>query len=105
MSSRFWFYYMFAFIFAFPLAFSYIGSFETHSWMSTIALIVGIILWIVFIWMIYNQQFKNPNTRLDEAKWLQRNGKLVEAKITRIISKKQIDRKSTRLNSSHVAIS
>lgn len=90
MSNRFWFYYMFAFIYAFPLVFSYIGSFETHPWMSILALILGIILWVTFIWMIYNQQFKNPNTRLDEAKWLQRNGKLVEAKITRIISKKQI---------------
>ncbi len=92
MSNKFWSWYIFFFVYIFPLFFSYVGMWGWGAWPSTISLAVGIIGWIWFVKTLYNQYVTAPTALFKEAQELRRNGKLVDAEITEILSKKETKR-------------
>ncbi|WP_154662290.1 DUF3592 domain-containing protein [Vaginella massiliensis] len=89
MSSKFWQWYILGFFYIFPLFFCFAGVWNMGPWLATLSLLLGIVGWI---WLVVDQFrlfFKNPNRLLEQVRQLQRNGKVVDAKIRRVISKKQ----------------
>ena len=89
MSRSFWQWYMFFFLYIFPLFFSYVGEWSWGAWPATISLLMGLIGWIFFITVQFRQYVLKPKRLLKEAQELQRSGKIVEAKIKEIITKKE----------------
>ena len=89
MSKNFWQWYLFFFLYIFPLFFSFVGEWQWEAWPATISLIIGIVGWSWLIASQYQQYMLRPNRLAKEAQKLQKKGRLVEAKIKKIISKKE----------------
>ncbi|OPZ28385.1 MAG: hypothetical protein BWZ00_01301 [Bacteroidetes bacterium ADurb.BinA174] len=94
MKKNFWFAFIFFFVYIFPLFFSFVGIMKWNAWAATGSLIVGIVGWTIFVRFLYKRLFILPNKSWKQALWLQRNGKLVEAEITEVLSRKETSRGS-----------
>lgn len=81
MSEKFWWAYGAFFAFIFPLFFSYVAEFPSSALMATIALVVGIILWIIFMSQTYKQLIGRPKSMKDNIASLLRNGRPVQGEI------------------------
>lgn len=89
MSRNFWQWYIFFFLYIFPLFFSYAGGWSSGAWTATISLMIGIIGWAWLIKVQFRKHVSKPKLLLKEAQELQRSGKVVDAKINEIITKKE----------------
>lgn len=87
MNSNFWVWYKYFFVFIFPLFFSYTGIWGWGPWGSTFSLLVGVVGWIWFVSVLYKKNMTEPSILINEARRLQRSGKLVDAEVTEVISK------------------
>jgi len=92
MGQKFWFGYIAFFVFIFPLFFSYSGSFMSSPIVSTIALGVGLIGWLIFISWTYAQTIARPRKLRRNIIALVDEGRLTRGKILdKILLKKQKD--------------
>ncbi len=81
----------FFFLYIFPLVFSYVGTWKWGAWASTGSLLVGIVAWTIFIREQYKEYFKSPENIWKKAVLLQRNGKHVDAEVTKVVSRKRTE--------------
>ncbi len=92
MGNRFVFWYSFFFVYIFPLIFSYVGLWGWNATWATLSVVVGLTGWCWYITWLYKRYIREPRLLRDEARRVHEEGKLVDAKIVDIVSRKENSR-------------
>ncbi|MDO5654835.1 MAG: hypothetical protein Q4G27_01700 [Flavobacteriaceae bacterium] len=101
MLSKFWVVFIGFFIFIFPLFFSYSGEFNYSPIVSTSALALGFVLWILFILSFFRQTIYDPKRMKEKIIELMKNGHLERGKV---LDKIILEKTKDSMNSTEIKV-
>lgn len=90
VSNKFWFGFTAFFVFVFPLFFIYTGHFLSSPIFATISLVIGTILWFIFIIRTYIQTIVVPLKQQHEMRSVINEGQLRQGTVERKILRKKL---------------